>query len=451
MLNKKYFIAGFVLLFLIFSVGILSNSKRYDQNEEGITEQQIVESEEDIGGDEQGEKIGSSDEKLEKEKSYSENVNDELQIEETGKKEKAEKEKIELMDYVELDIEEFMKETGILLFQDKEKETIWATDDDVIRVYTDGGKIAGLEMDGILCEEEAKELIKREGFSYTLAGISLNDEMSYIEETVLRDACHDEGMLHEEFYSSLYLSKLGIETLQVIHDGDKIGMLSAGFDQPLKDNSEHLEYIWTDRIRHKEGTENDKLETVQEPYADMPEGYQDSENIEKTVVWIKYPSLEIPGEPEMTENANAAIQEAVKKIEDNTYKKTEKNIVVTADYEIDYISGEFISISFDIYVYEEAVEKQWLGQFCNINISKNGEKAYLADWGITKERVAKECFSSEMLDEKDVEEYLKNYNTNWDKYVMYIRRCIVFVKDPDKENELRGNDDLERLVRWYRE
>lgn len=28
--------------------------------------------------------------------------------------------------------------------------------------------------------------------------------------------------------------------LQVIHDGDKIGMVSAGFDQSLKDNSEHL-------------------------------------------------------------------------------------------------------------------------------------------------------------------------------------------------------------------
>lgn len=450
-MNRKYFIAGIALLFLILSAVILFYSKRYDQNEEGITEQQIMETEEPASGDEQGKKSGSSDEEFEKEKSYSGSVDDKVQIEETEKEEGAEKEKIELMDYAELDIEEFMKETGIHLFQDKEEQTIWATDDDVIRVYTDGEKIAGLEMDGILCEEEAKELIKREGFSYTLAGISLNDEMSYIEETVLRDACHDEGMLHEEFYSSLYLSKLGIETLQVIHDGDKIGMLSAGFDQPLKDNSEHLEYIWTDRIRHKEGTENDKLETVQEPYADMPEGYQDSENIEKTVVWIKYPSLEIPGAPEMTENANAAIQEAVKKIEDNTYKKTEKNIVVTADYEIDYISGEFISISFDIYVYEEAVEKQWLGQFCNINISKNGEKAYLADWGITKEKVAKECFSSEMLDEKDVEEYLKNYNTNWDKYVMYIRRCIVFVKDPDKENELRGNDDLERLVRWYRE
>lgn len=450
-MNKKCFIAGFALFFLIISAVTLFYSRRSDQNEEEISELRIMGTEESVRGGEQGKKSGSPDEEFKKEKSYIENVNDELQSEETEKEEGAEKEKIELMDYAELDIEEFMKETGILLFQGKEKETIWATDDNVIRVYTDGGKIAGLEMDGILCEEEAKELIKREGFSYTLAGISLNDEMSYIEETVLRDACHDEGMLHEEFYSSLYLSKLGIETLQVLHDGDKIGMLSAGFDQSLKDNSEHLEYIWTDRIRHKEGTENDKLETVQEPYADMPERYQDSENIEKTVVWIKYPCLEIPSEPEMTENANAAIQEAVKKIEDNTYKKTEKNIVVTADYEIDYISGEFISISFDIYVYEEAVEKQWLGQFCNINISKNGEKAYLADWGITKERVAKECFSSEMLDEKDVEEYLKNYNTNWDKYVMYIRRCIVFVKDPDKENELRGNDDLERLVRWYRE
>ena len=58
-----------------------------------------------------------------------------------------------------------------------------------------------------------------------------------------------------------------------------------------------------------------------------------------SLVWIKYPTLEIPGEPEMTENANAVIREAIKKIEDNTYKKTDKNIVVTADYKINYISG----------------------------------------------------------------------------------------------------------------
>ncbi len=446
-MNKKCFIAGFVLLFLILSAGILLYSRRPDQNEEETSEPQAMETEKSVRGDEQGEKSGSSDEEFEKEKSYGESVNDEVQIEETEKEEGAEKEEIELMDYVELDIEEFMKETGIHLFQDKEEQTIWATDDDVIRVYTDGGKIVGLGMDGILCEEKSKELIKKEGYPYTLAGISLNDQISYIEETVLRDACHDEGMLHEEFYSSLYLSKLGIETLQVIHDGDKIGMLSTRFDQSLKDNSEHLEYIWTDRIRHKEGTKNDKLEAVQEPYAHMPGGYQGSENIEKTVVWIKYPTLEIPGEPEMTENANAVIQEAVKKIEDNTYKKTDKNIVVTADYKIDYISGEFISISFDVYVDEETVE--W--QFCNINISRNGEKAYLADWGITKEKVAKECFLSEELDEEDVEEYLKNYDANWDKYTMFIRRCVVFVKDPDQESELCASKDWERSVRWYRE
>ena len=271
-MNKKCFIAGFALLFLIFSAGILLYSRRPDQNEEETSEPQAMETEESVRGDEQGEKSGSSDEEFEKEKSYSD-VNDEVQIEET--------EKIELMDYVELDIEEFMKETGIHLFQDKEKQTIWTTDDDVIRVYTDGGKIAGLEMDGILCEEKSKESIKKEGYPYTLAGISLNDQISYIKETVLRDACYDDGMLGEEFYSSLYLSKLGIEMLQVIHDGDKIRMLSTRFDQSLKDNSEHLEYIWTDRIRHKEGTKNDKLEAVQEPYAHMPGGYQGSEILKK--------------------------------------------------------------------------------------------------------------------------------------------------------------------------
>lgn len=38
----------------------------------------------------------------------------------------------------------------------------------------------------------------------------------------------------------------GEEMLHIIHNGD-IRMISAGFDQPLKDTSEHLEYIWTDQ------------------------------------------------------------------------------------------------------------------------------------------------------------------------------------------------------------
>lgn len=119
-MNKKYFIAGVALLFLIFSTGILLYCGRHDQNEEETSESQAMETEESVRGDGQGEKGGSSDEGFEKEKSYSEPVNDEVQIEET-EKEEAEKEKIELMDYAELDIEEFMKETGIHLFQDKEE------------------------------------------------------------------------------------------------------------------------------------------------------------------------------------------------------------------------------------------------------------------------------------------------------------------------------------------
>ena len=128
--------------------------------------------------------------------------------------------------------------------------------------------------------------------------------------------------------------------------------------------------------------------------------------------------------------------------------KCRLTIIVTADYVIDYISSKFISMSFIVFVVGDSGEKS-LYQRCNINIGKNGEKAYLADWGITKEKVAEECYSSGIVEQEDIEDYLKKYDMNWDKYSISIRECVLFVKDLDKGNELQDTDDIERLVKWF--
>lgn len=53
-MNKKYRIAGFMSLVLMFAAGILFYSQGSEQREEGISESQIVETEEPTSGDEQG-------------------------------------------------------------------------------------------------------------------------------------------------------------------------------------------------------------------------------------------------------------------------------------------------------------------------------------------------------------------------------------------------------------
>lgn len=277
-MKKKYFIVGFTLLFLISTVLILFYSKSSDQSEKEISNPQSMKTEELESEDKLNKENENSEKGFEEGENYDGNVNEEFQAEEKGDEDEAEQEKIELMDYVELTMEEFMEETELRLHQDEENEDIWRTSDNVIRVRVDNGNIVGLGIDKVLCDEEPTEIIEKEGFPYTLAGISLNDEMSRIEETILKDACHDDGMLNEEFYSSLYLSKLGIESLHLVHDGGRIGMVSAGYDQSLKENAEHLEYVWSDRIRQKEGIRNDKLEVVQAPFVSLPNRYRNLEN-----------------------------------------------------------------------------------------------------------------------------------------------------------------------------
>lgn len=61
-MNKKYCIAGFMSLVLIFAAGILFYSKGSEQGKEGISESQIVETEEPTSGDEQRGEIGNADE-----------------------------------------------------------------------------------------------------------------------------------------------------------------------------------------------------------------------------------------------------------------------------------------------------------------------------------------------------------------------------------------------------
>lgn len=60
-MNKKYGIAGFMSLILMFAAGILFYSTGSEQREERISESQIVETEEPTSGDEQGGEIGNAD------------------------------------------------------------------------------------------------------------------------------------------------------------------------------------------------------------------------------------------------------------------------------------------------------------------------------------------------------------------------------------------------------
>lgn len=375
-----------------------------------------------------------------------ENVQDknkEIWIEEGRKKEK-----IELMEYIEFPIDKFIEETGIPLHQDHDNENLWKTEDDIVYVGVKNDQIVSLSISRLVGDKQIKQLIMEEKFPYMLAGICLNDDISFVEETALKDACHEKGMLNEEYYTSLWLSQLGIKYLKLCHDECGIGDISVNYDRTLKENAENLEYIWEKKEIHKSGIQNDILTVSEDINREEIKDLKKSDVIDETDVWINYPHLDIPGEPEMTQNANDVILEAVKKIEDNTYGKTDEHIIVTTDYVIDYISSKFISISFIVFVVGDSEEKS-LYQRCNINIGKNGEKAYLADWGITKEKVAEECYSNGIIEQEDIEDYLKKYDTNWDKYSISVRECVLFVKDLDKGNELQDRDDIERLVKWY--
>lgn len=368
----------------------------------------------------------------------SENVQDAdnaIRTEETGVMEEEEQKKIELTDYAELPVEEFIKKTGIPLY--KKGEGTWKTEDDTVWVHTntDDGSIASLSVSGW-------EATDREKAAYTVAGINLDEDISDLENTILKDTGYWSRGSGYNDYTGLYLSRLGIETLTLTNRGDgKVASMYAYFDMSLKENTEDLEYNWCAKIRQKEGIRNDQLETIEDPYAAMPDRLMLSKDIEKTVVWIRYPSIEIPGKPEMTENINNLILETVEQIEEKTYRKTNDNIIVQAYYVIPYMTSKFISITFRVEVKHNGEDAWTPWQYCNINIAKNGEGATLADLGITREDVIAACGAS--LDPLDVEGYLEEYDTRWSQFEILPTEYCIFVPALDSPPD----DDIFASVR----
>ena len=301
------------------------------------------------------------------------------------------KEKIELTDYADLPIEEFMEETGIAL-QHRENE-LWATEDEDIWVKTDQGRIVHMSISKLLYDSESgKFSIDEEWFPYTLAGISPNDNRMDLENGVLKGGSAVNQGMGYHYYSNLYLSKMGIEKLTLVAAlgyGEVVDTIDVDLDMSLKENAEGLEYVWKEEVMEKSGTCNDKLTEGDGSYAEVADWYNETGEVNKTVAWIKYPYLEIEGNAEMTENANAVISEAIEKVEDRAYKSSDENVILYVDYIIDYVSSKFISISFIADVTSDS-KKEDFAQRCNNNIAQNGEKAYLADLGFTKENIAEE-------------------------------------------------------------
>lgn len=351
--------------------------------------------------------------------------------------------KIELTDYLELSIEEFIKETGISLYQDQENENIWKTKDNKIYVETDGKGISYLSIDNWSRDNPLEESADTEEFCYTIAGISLNDDISELEKTILKDAKMETGGGCYSYYTSLELSRLGIERMILV--GMFVDSIGVYVDLSLKENSKNLEYIWGEKIVQKEGICNDELVTSKTPYTELPQSYMQTEKVDKTIVWIKYPCLEIPDRPEVAQNANNLIQTIVEKIEDETYRSTDKCIIVQAEYMITYMTSKFISIAFKVYVNGNDIEEKfghW--QYCNINIANNGEGATLADIGLTKEEIASACYASSEYP-IDTEGYLKEYDINWSKYCITPVKYILFVKGLDEDDIF----PIELFRSWY--
>lgn len=357
--------------------------------------------------------------------------------------EEMKREKIELMDYVELPVEEFIEKTGIPLSQVDENtwntenaEDIWYPENASVWLTTDKERI--VELSVILrCRGKENEAAFAEAFPYTVAGIRMYMSASYYRETLLRDAAVKEISYNGGEYTNLELSKQGIKLLRLMdYNGEAVCEVTVDIDMSLKENTEGLEYVWEERVCQKEGSRNDSLKVAEEPYTEFPDCYRKVENIDKTFVWTRYPYLAIPGKPEMEKNANEVIAEAVKKIWDNTYGSTDKNIIVDAEYTISYVSSKFISICFYVYVMNENGQKN-LWQYCNINIGENGRKAYLSDLGISKERVAARCEAGHELGPVDTESFLKNYDTNWDQYYISPTEYTIIVKPLFEEEIIR--------------
>lgn len=357
--------------------------------------------------------------------------------------------KIELTDFAELPIEEFIKTTEIPLFQ--EEEGSWKTEDNSIRAKTDNDKITCLSISlftgDIEGDKRLEQLIKAGKFPYTIAGINLNDSVSYLESTILKSASRvSSGGIGRDYYTSLDLSGLGIEKLTIANEGI-VGGITADFDMSLKESADGLEYIWGEKIRQKEGEKNDRLAIPEDFYMKIPGNYKQPGNIEKTIVSIKYPCLEIPGNPETEQNANSLILDTVKKIEDKTYRNTDENMVVEADYFITYITSRFISITFKVEVSDNDGTRRGPWQYCNINIDNNGKGATLADVGITREEIAVVCGA--YREPLDTEAYLEKYDESWDQYNIKPTEYWIHVPTLNEENGF-SDKDFTAHVRIYR-
>lgn len=360
----------------------------------------------------------------------------------------AAEEKIELTDYADLPIEEFMEETGIAL-QHREND-LWATEGEDIWVETDQGKIVHMSIDKLLYDSESREFSIEEGwFPYTLAGISPNDKLWDLENSVLKDASAVDDARGYHYYSSLYLSKMGIEKLTLsasLGRGEVVHTIYVDLDMSLKENAEGLEYVWKEEVMEKSGTCNDKLTEGDGSYTEVADWYNETGEVNKTGVWITYPYLEIEGNAEMTENANAVISEAIEKVEDRAYKSSDENVILCVDYIINYISSKFISISFIANVTSDS-KKEDFAQRCNISIAKNGEKAYLADLGFTKENIAEAC-STAGVNPANIEAYLDDFDANWDQYSIEPMKYYLYVPALDENDGLVVVDGKNVVYVW---
>ena len=378
----------------------------------------------------------------------SKNIDQESQNKGKEVQDKNGKKKIELTDYVEFSIEEFIEKTRVPLLPKQGEKGVWNTADHTIRIKTDKDKIIYISMSWFEGNDEAKQLIESGEFPYTIAGISLNDKVLYPEDTILEDASRvSGGGTGGDYYTSLDLSRLGIERL-VLGKDETVKSIEAGIDLSLKKSAENLEYIWEERVEQKEGASNDELAVCESPYIEMPESYMNPDNISRTVVWVKYPYLEIPGNLQMEHNANSVISETLEAIENSTYKKTSKNVLVQADYMITYMTSKFISVMFRVHIIDdEKEEKIW--KCCNINMAKNGEAALLKDLGITKEKIIMACESKKEL--LDIDAYVEDYDTKWDGYCIRPDMYIFFVQALNKNEESFYEDRTlaVKLYKWY--
>lgn len=399
-------------------------------------------------------KKGNSQKDYEKYQDVTEKQTDEKNMQKDGEETHevqtmpAAEEKIELTDYADLPIEEFMEKTGLVL--QRRENNLWVTEDEDIWVKTDHGKIIHMDIGKLLYDSESGEFsIDEEGFPYTLAGISPNDNRMDLENGVLKDgSAVYEGMGYY-YYSSLSLAKTGIEklTLMTLDEKGAIHTLYADLDMSLKENAEGLQYIWKEEEMKKSGACNDELTETDGTYTEIVDRYNESGKIDKTGVWITYPYLEIAGNEEMTQNANAVISEAIEKVEERAYRNSDENVILRVEYMMNYVSSKLISITFIAHVTSNSKEKDF-AQRCNINIAKNGEKAYLADLGFTKEDIEEVC-STAGVDAADIDAYLDDFDTNWDQYDIEPMKYYLFV--PALEEDIGLPDGKHVVHVWKNE